>query len=115
MRENWLAGHLEEVPSQGQRTCLVEGLSGPVLACDAMTRRYINKARQRQKGGERKDIPRPGGGAMPGAPPTPGKPLKEGGGPYGFPPVVGSGQLLVATAKGSGRKGLDARSPPYGL
>lgn len=82
----------------------MEGLSGPVLACDAMTSRYIDKARG-VRNGERKYIPRPGGGAMPGAPPTPGKPLKEGGGPYGFPPVVGPGQLLVATAKGPGGKG----------
>lgn len=63
---------------------------------------------------ETEGIPRPGGGAMPGAPPTPGKPLKEGGGPYGFPVVVGSGQLLSAIVERSGQR-LDVRSPPYGL
>lgn len=82
MRQNWLAGHLEEVPFQGQRTCLVEGLRRycqPVVYCDTSRREQVSG---------RANVPRPGGGAIPGAPLEPGKALKEGGGPYGFPGAV---------------------------
>lgn len=61
------------------------------------------------------DIPKPGGGAMPGAPLEPGKALKEGGGPYGFPGAV-KDTVSIELENGA-ILGIATRSdsPPYGL
>lgn len=75
----------------------------PVVYCDTSRREQVSG---------RANVPRPGGGAIPGAPLEPGKALKEGGGPYGFPGAVGSQKVSLLY---HARLVLGDHVPPYGL